>query len=795
MKAFISTILFIGISFSAIAQGKNAVQLSGRVTDAQSGQPLVGAFVTLVEVRITTVTDADGKYSFSKLPEGHATLEISFYGYKTLVEHLELSGVTTRDFVMEPTILVNEGVTITAVGNATSLRKAPIPISRVSKTDLLLAPSTNIVDALTREPGVSQVSTGPAISKPMIRGLGFNRLVVINDGIRQEGQQWGEEHGVEIDENSVSRVEIVKGPASLMYGSDAMAGVINIITTSPPPNNTFRANVLTSYATNNKQRSLYGSIGGNHNGFNWTAWGDAKAAADYRNKYDGPVYNSKFREGNYGGYVGYNGSWGFSHFIMSRFHQKAGIIEGARDDEGYFLKSVAGGAEVRATEDDFNSTLPEVPYQDIQHLKLTSENSIRIGEGRLSLNLGWQSNQRREFGNADAPNTEDLHFDLKTFNYNAVYHFDDRSGWATSAGVNGMQQQNSNRADEVLIPEYNLFDVGGFVYTQKTFGKATVSGGLRYDVRNLHANEYFEGSDMKFANIQRNFYNGSGSAGVSYAASEGLLLKLNLARGFRAPGIPELASNGAHEGTNRYEYGNRNLKSEVSWQGDAGLEWNSDHVLFSATAFYNHIDNFIFYNKLSAAAGGDSLVSVNGDLIPAFIFSQQTAKLAGAEFLLDIHPHPLDWFHWENKFSFVNGRFAQAIEGNNNVPFIPAARWLSEWRAELLSKGKTLRNLELHLEMDRTFAQNRAFTAFDTETPTPAYTLFNASLNTQVVRKDKTLFSIYLIGQNLGDVAYQSHLSRLKYTDVNPATGRQGVFNMGRNFMVRIHVPLNFSAQ
>jgi iron complex outermembrane receptor protein len=210
---------------------------------------------------------------------------------------------------LSSTFIENEAVTITAVGNATSIRKAPIPITRVNKSELLTTASSNIIDAISRQPGVSQVTSGPAVSKPVIRGLGYNRLVVINDGVRQEGQQWGDEHGIEIDENSVNRVEIVKGPSSLIYGSDAMAGVLNIITTAPVPVNTVKANFLSSYNTNNKQRSFFGSIGGNQNGFNWNAWGDLTAAADFKNKYDDRVWNSKFNSKNFGGYLGYNGSW------------------------------------------------------------------------------------------------------------------------------------------------------------------------------------------------------------------------------------------------------------------------------------------------------------------------------------------------------------------------------------------------------------------------------------------------------------------------------------------------------
>src|SRR5690606_31898411 len=152
--------------------------------------------------------------------------------------------------------------------------------------------STNLIDALSTTPGVSQIATGPAISKPTIRGLGYNRLVVINDGIRQEGQQWGDEHGIEIDEYSVNKVEVLKGPASIMYGSDALAGVINIISNTPVPSGTINGNIFTNYQTNNGLTGLNGNVAGNINGFNWNAYGSYKSAYDYKNKYDGRVFNS-----------------------------------------------------------------------------------------------------------------------------------------------------------------------------------------------------------------------------------------------------------------------------------------------------------------------------------------------------------------------------------------------------------------------------------------------------------------------------------------------------------------------
>jgi iron complex outermembrane receptor protein len=795
MKRFVYLAICLLITYVSFAQQKNRTQLSGRITDTKTGWPLAGASVVLADSRTGTFADSAGHYILKNIPVGHTIVEISSAGYKTLVEHLDLNDTTEHNFSLLPSMLVNEGVTVTAVVNATSIRKTPIPISRVSKTELLQGASTNIIDALSRQPGISQLSTGPAISKPVIRGLGYNRLVVINDGVRQEGQQWGDEHGIEIDENSVSRVEIVKGPASLIYGSDAIAGVINIITTTPVPVNNVRGNILSSYGTNNRQRSFFGNIGGNQNGFNWNAWGDYKAAADYENKYDGVVFNSRFNEHNVGGYAGINKSWGFTHFIVSSFNQKLGVIEGERDVNGNFVKQLPGGIAGVPNENDFTSIHPDVPYQHVRHLKFIWDNSFKAGAGKVTLNLGWQRNQRQEFGNPDAPKRNDLYFDLKTFNYNAIYHLNEKNGWTTSIGVNGMRQNNQNKANEVLIPEYDLFDIGSFIYTQKTIGKTTVSGGIRYDHRFLDSKELKEGTDTRFTGFKRNFSNFSSSAGISYSPTENFVLKFNLAQGFRAPGIPELASNGAHEGTNRYEYGDPNLKSEKSYQGDLGIEVNSDHFMLTATAFYNKVNDFIFYSKLPGANSADSLVDVNGDLIPAFKFGQHDAHLAGVELVTDLHPHPFDWLHWQNTLSYVRGKFNSAITGDKDMPFIPATRWISELRTELFPSGKTLRGLTLNFEVDHTFNQNHPFTAYETETATPGYTLLNAGISGNIISKNKTLFSIYLNATNLADVAYQNNLSRLKYTDVNPLTGRAGVFNMGRNFSIKLNVPLSFNTK
>jgi iron complex outermembrane receptor protein len=394
-----------------------------------------------------------------------------------------------------------------------------------------------------------------------------------------------------------------------------------------------------------------------------------------------------------------------------------------------------------------------------------------------------------EYGNVDDPRERELYFDLGTFTYTTAYHFKSSKQWNISAGLNGMSQANTNRGSSALIPEYSLNDLGLFLYTQKNLSQFSISGGLRFDSRSIHSKYLEEGGQIRFEAFQRNFSNLSGTLGFSYTPSKAWVIKWNLARGFRAPSIAELASNGAHEGTNRYEYGQRDLRSETSLQTDIGVEWSTEHLSLSSNFFYNAIQQFIFYRKIPAAAGGDSVIITDENTYMAFAFDQRGARLYGGEFSADLHPHPLDWLHFENSLSWVVGRFAQPIEGDQDLPFLPAARLLSELRGEWKKAPSWLKNAYLKLELDHNFTQNRFFGTYNTETLTPAYTLLHLGLGGDLHIKGGQVVNLYFAVQNIGDVAYQNHLSRLKYTALNPVTGRYGVFNMGRNYTLRFNIP------
>jgi len=778
--------VFIGEGVYAM-QAPKTVQLSGKISDESTGQVLQGASVYFPELKKGVVTNDKGVYQINIKP-GNYIVEVSYIGFSLQTITLSIQINLVKDFMLNHAVVENTNVTVTSFLRSTSSKKTPTPISIIKKEDFFKGVSTNLIDALSKTPGVTQLSTGPAISKPIIRGLGYNRVVVLNDGVKQEGQQWGDEHGIEIDEYNVTRTEVLKVPASIIYGSEALSGVINITSNVPVAEGALRGNVFSNYQSNNNLQGYHFDIASNKNGLVWGLNASSKKASDYKNKYDGYVYNSKFSELNGGGFLGIEKDWGYSHLIINKFSQKLGMIEGTRNNLGQFTKqTIINGAsgnsivEVPATESDFNSFTPSIPYQYIQHTKYILDNSINWGTGKLKANIAYQRNQRQEFGNIEMPNEKSLYFDLGTLNYSFQYLLPETNNWKHTIGVNGLQQNNKNRGVEALIPEYKSVELGLFFYTQKHIDKFNFSGGARIDKKGI-----------EFNGLQKDYGDIAGSLGMTYEATNDLIFKFNIARGYRAPNLAELGSNGAHEGTNRYEYGNTNLKSEKSLQFDAGIEWSNEHISFSGNAFYNNVTNYIFYQKLIGAHGGDSIINKEGKDYFAFAYNQQDAKLIGAEFNLDIHPHPLDGLHIENTVSIVNGTFKKALAGSINLPTIPSMRWIAELRYELPKNTGKLKNTYASLQFDNVGAQNNPFTGYNTETKTAGYTLINIGVGAHITKKDKQLFSISLVAQNLTDIAYQSHLSRLKYTDENILTGRTGVFNMGRNYSLKINIPLQF---
>jgi iron complex outermembrane receptor protein len=780
-----------------------SAHLAGKVTDKATGESLPGVSIYFPDLKTGTITQPNGTYFIDKLPATKLLVQVSFVGYKMATNQIDLTKTQTLDFKLEVSVTEISEVVVTGQSSGIENNRTPSPIAVVPRTQMLQNSSSNIIDALSKVPGVSQVTTGAGISKPVIRGMGYNRVVVVNDGIRQEGQQWGDEHGIEIDENSVNRVEILKGPASLAYGSDAMAGVINMISAPTLPEGTINGKISSNYQTNNGLIDYSANLAGNKNGLIWDARYSNKIAHSYQNKYDGWVYNSGFREQAASTTLGINRSWGFSHLHLSLYALKPGIIEGERDSlTGKFLKSIIGANGETTSEiagsSDFHSYQPNAPFQKIDHYKAVWNNSLFIGQSELEATIGFQQNQRKEFESQDEYG---LFFLLNTLNYDIKYILPEMNDWKITTGVNGMWQNSQNKGTEFLVPAYQLFDFGVFVVANKRIGKFDLSGGIRFDMRSETGKALYldenggvvlatdANATRRFSAFDQTFNGTTGSLGATYQISESMYTKLNISRGFRAPNIAELSSNGVHEGTQRYEIGNPDLKPETSLQFDYALGMNTTHVSAELNLFTNNVDHYIFSKKLS----GESELLYDG--LPAYQFTEGNARFYGGEFQIDIHPHPLDWLHLENSFSYVNATLKNQPRESRYLPFIPAPVWVSDVKVDFNQINHFLANAYFKIGIDKTWKQNHFYAAYDTETATPGYTLLNMGIGTDFVSKHKILFSLYISGNNLTDVAYQSHLSRLKYAGINYATGRSGIYNMGRNISFKLLIPLDFSGK
>ena len=684
-------------------------------------------------------------------------------------------------------------VTVTGVTGDTKLKHATAPVSIMTPQLLRATASTNIIDAIAHQPGVSQLTTGGSISKPIIRGLGYNRVVVMSEGVRQEGQQWGDEHGVEVDGSSVGCVEILKGPASLMYGSDAMAGVVIMHAQPTLAEGEMKANVSSEYQTNNGLFHYSLQMAGNQKGFVWDARYSDKMAHAYKNKYDGYVPGSQFRERAGRLMLGFNKAWGHSRLTWTAYHLTPSIIEGERDPET---------GELTSNYSPLTSYKKSLPFQQVKHYKLVWDNALNLSSGYLKAIIGYQQNRRQEY--EESMDEYGLFLKLQTLTYDLRYITHEWNGWKLSAGIGGMYQQSDNKGEEYLIPDSRLFDFGLYATATKSLGERwTLNGGVRYDHRRLHGYELLDDGEQRFVDFSRHFNGVTGSIGAVFNVNQNLNLRLNLARGFRTPNMSELASNGVHEGSLRYEIGNQNLKAEYCLQADLGVDFTSRYFSAQLALFANRIDNYIFTHRVAEEIEEGYLT---------YAYTQGDARLLGFEVGVDLHP--IHSVHFSNTFSYVDARLTShhspLTSDNKYLPFTPAPKWSSELKWELFhhthstvsphamheyrhahpKSGVALNNLYLAAGLDCYLKQTHIYRADDTETETPGYALLSLSAGTDIMLRSKKLAEFYITADNLLNKAYQNHLSRLKYADENVVTGRRGVYNMGRNITFKIVVPI-----
>ena len=806
--------------FSVTARAQKNI-LKGQITEQKSNLPLSGASVIIPDLQLFCVADSNGNFSIKSLPSGNYLIQVKYTGYKTITRNIQISGTTNVSFTISEQAIEESPVVITGSSKASQIKRNPVPIVSISKEYLNSNLSTNVIDAISHIPGVSAISTGPNVSKPVIRGLGYSRILTLYDGVRQEGQQWGDEHGIEIDQYGVDRIEVIKGPASLTYGSDALAGVVNMIPTPAAAEGKTISNVILDYQSNN---GMYGGsyfMGRTFKGFEFLGRLSTKNATNYQNNIDGRVFGTAFKEDDLTLSFGLHGKWGYSHIGLSFFEDIQEIPDGSRDSStGKFTQQITEVDTFRpvVSNDALKSYSITPLHQQVQHYRVYIANNFKVGAGHFIVNLGYQSSVRKEFSHPEPPyqDVPGLYLQLNTLSYDLKYHFHESNGWNVSVGLNGMYQQNTvTNGTEFIIPSYQQFDIGPFAMAKKTFGKLDIAGGIRYDTRSFKNEALYSkpnaitgfdgpvggidtvGANHLFYNYSHVFEGLSGSIGATYNFTNKLAVKLNISRGYRAPNISEISANGVHPGTGIAQQGNTAFESEFSLQEDLGLSYITKHADFELSIFHNNISNYI-YNKrlLKFNELGDSLTFSNNQYFPTYKFQQGEAELYGGEVSIDIHP--IKSLHFENSVSVVYS----LNKSNNNtlhsdsskyLPFIPPLHTMSELRFDFSAAKHHLTNGYVKLQMAYYAQQDRIYLADNTESATAGYTLFNLGMGTGFTnKKGKTVATVSIMANNLFDVAYRDHLSRLKYftysaNDTNP---NHGLYSEGRNIGLRVEIPI-----
>jgi iron complex outermembrane receptor protein len=829
----VTTLFFFFIQISCIIYAQN--QLSGTIRDSHNNDPLSNVFINIPDIKLTALSDDAGNYFFKNIPKGIYLIQVSFIGYKTKLETVVVKDLTKKDFLLDLSVNELQDVNITGVIAATDKQKNPVSVATFNHNDILENSSTNVIDAITKVPGVSAITNGQSISKPVIRGLSYNRVLTINDDVELVDQAWFDEFGIEADPNAVNRYEILKGPASLAYGSDAIAGVINLIPEEPAAEEKIKAEVLFNYQTNNGLINNMLHIAGTKKGISWSARIDYAMAHAYQNHFDGYVLNSQFSNFNTDATLGIHRKWGYSQVHASYFDLQPGIVDGTRDSSTGKLAQIVSYPDLNSgeptyelpTNQQLKSYTPLIIYQKVQHTKLVWDNSIAIGDGRIKGIFSWQKNQRREHNDPTIPDVADIYYLSNAATYDVRYISAQKGGFNFSSGINGVYQSSKSLGTLLLIPDYKFFQIGAFIIANRNIGNLNLSGGLRYDTRTFKGLDHWVDSTTQapakstddnvfheFQGFTSKFNGYSFNLGAAYNFTKNIYAKVNIARGWRAPNVAECAANGVHDGTVVYEIGEHSLKPEASLEEDVAFGINSKDISFEIDAFNNSINGFIYAQGLQSVFGGDSINnSLNAaglGAAPVYKFTNGKAQLYGGEVSLNLHPSSVKWIELKTDLSMVYGGLKNVPDSEKYLPFVPPTRVTAELKFNFNTVANAIKNAYFKIGVLNCFQQNQVYyqdaiysglnTALTSveyaasRSATKGYTLLNAGIGGDIVSKGKTFFQLYIICNNLLDQTYMDYMSRFKYLPVNNTTGRVGVFNMGRNLSVKLLIPIDLSS-
>ncbi|UMB59296.1 TonB-dependent receptor [Lutibacter sp. A80] len=615
--------ILLCFSLYTLTFAQNTFQIKGFVADANSLQPIEGA--NIISNNLYAITSSEGVFTIKNIAKKTYTFTVSCIGYKsktfTVNATPKMEAITV--YLTESATELNE-IEVQGKTKKRELQESPTVSYVVSEEFLNKNRENSLMQTLSKIPGVSTISIGSGQSKPVIRGLGFNRVVVVQNGIKHEAQQWGSDHGLEIDQYGIENIQIIKGAASLLYGSDAIAGVVDIQPTKTPLKNSFNGEVNLLGESNNDLLGISAGIQSRKDSWfyrgrlTYRDYGDYKVPTDKIN-YENYIF--ELDDNNLRNTAGKEANASFSIGYISDNIKSETFLSNVNAKNGFFAN--AHGLEVRSSTIDYDSSNRDIdyPYHTVNHFKVTNNTSIILNNHTLHLDLGFQNNHREEHSEPSAhgympkpTNTKEREFDKNTYALNIRDAFSPNNQHDIVAGINVEFQNNNIGGWGFLIPKYNRFTIGAFAYDQfEINSNLHFLAGIRYDYGVLNTKSYFDWYQSKVDNsdgstsnvyLQRaqnktlDFGNISASMGLSYLQNN-TTYKINVGKSFRMPLSNELASDGVNYHMYRFEKGNLNLDPEESYQLDIDIDHTTELFSIGVSPFVNFFENYIYLNPTS----------------------------------------------------------------------------------------------------------------------------------------------------------------------------------------------------
>lgn len=765
---FLCIVAFSMVSGTTYAQGCS-IKLHGHVEDADTKEKLNGATIEIINLKQFSVTNQNGDFEFDNLCAGEIKVRISHVHCETFDTTFNLQKSIHIDFELPHNHNV-EMQNVTVLGNNKSVSKGDIQ-KVISEQTIIDNKGNSIAELLANINGVTMLQTGNTIAKPVINGLFGARILLINNGVRQEAQQWGNEHALEIDAFLANHISVVKGTDALKYGSDAIGGAIIVNPPALKYQPKVSGEVNAGYFTNNGLYTVSASIEQGFKklpAFSYRIQGTIKNSANVKTP-DYRLNNTATSESNFSVTTGYKKEKFEVEAFYSYFQNSIGIFQGSHIGNTTDLIN----AIARPKPDDIylgqNSYKIERPSQDVNHQIGKLNSKIHTSFGQIDMQVSYQKNRRLEFdmirSNGSNPQID---LAVTTIAENISWTHPKWSRFSGSIGINGTQQDN-RISGRYLIPNYNSNTIGAYWLEKWSMHKWEVNAGLRYDYKTLETKRRPAGGSIIVNDYT--FGTKAASINITYNANNQVKLFLNSSFTERAPYVNELLSNGIHHGSATFEIGNIALKPEKAFNNSIGVNYNSSDkkLRFELNAYYNHINDFIYQQPYP-----DSPVLTISGAFPQIRFQKANVALYGADFLSN-YQFAGNW-HYEQRASIIYGYNRTIQDWLINMP----ANRISSAINYNFEDNKRFSNSYIGIEVPTVFKQTRMpdenkFGKQDYKMPPDAYTLLHLKAST-TVELFKQSFVLGITVKNILNTKYRDYLNSFRYyTD-----------EMGRNIQFRI---------